>query len=135
MKRTATVVLLVCGFIVSFACKGTTPQDRDTRSTGTVLVKTLPAGVEGLELKDGALRVKDGYQFVKGPGGTFTVSRINVPVPPAPPTGGGCGCNAGTDGCQPVDKGGIIVCEGGCGTGTCGLAVTAGGIRTEIIRF
>jgi hypothetical protein len=132
MKRTSMVVILVLGVVVAVACKGTTPQTQ-TSSTGTVLVKELPAGVEGVELRDGALRLKDGYDFVKGPGGTFTVSRIQVPSSPA--TGGGCGCSGAAGGCEPVLKGGIIVCEGGCGTGSCGLALTAGGVKTDIIKW
>ena len=135
MKRTSMVVILVLGVVAAFACKGTTPQQTQTSSAGTVLVKELPAGVEGLELREGALRLQDGYEFVKGPGGTFTVSRINVPTNPTPPTGGGCGCSGAAEGCQPVLKGGIIVCEGGCGTGTCGLALTAGGVKTDIIKW
>jgi hypothetical protein len=135
MKRTSMVVILVLGFVASFACTRTTPQQTQTPSTGTVLVKELPAGVEGLELRDGALRLKDGYEFVPGPGGTFTVSRIQLPTLPTSSTGGGCGCSASATGCQPVSKGGIIVCEGGCGTGTCGLALTVGGVKTDIIKW
>jgi hypothetical protein len=90
----------------------------------------LPAGAEGVELKDGVLRLKPGFTFIKQPGHQFTVARMSG-GPGA--TSGGCGCAGGT--CDPVMSGGIIVCQGTNCTGTCGLALTAGGVTRKIIEF
>jgi hypothetical protein len=97
---------------------------------GTVLVKQLPAGAEGVELSGGSLRLKSGYTFVKQPRQGFAVARMGG----QPVTSGGCGCTGGT--CDPELKGGIIVCEnkGGC-TGHCGLALTVSGVKTQIIQY
>jgi hypothetical protein len=93
-------------------------------------VKQLPAGVKGVELGEGFLRLKEGYNFVKQPKHRFAVARIsdgrNV-------SSGGCGCTGGT--CDPVYRGGIIVCEGSNCTGTCGLALTIAGVERKIITY
>jgi hypothetical protein len=98
---------------------------------GTLLVKQLPAGVEGVELKDGWLHLKEGYKFEKQPRHRFSVARIGGGHGV---TSGGCGCTGGT--CDPkLGTGGIIVCDStGC-TGSCGLALTIGGAQTKIIRY
>jgi hypothetical protein len=97
---------------------------------GQALVAQLPDGAEGLELRDGALRVKDGYTFEQQPGSTFKITRT---ADGTTVTSGGCGCGSGSGQCDPVMKDGIIVCEGTCTD--CGLAVTIGEVRTEIMRF
>src|SRR5688572_21448669 len=99
---------------------------------GKVLVEALPAGVEGLELKDGELRLLEGYDFVEQPENRFAVARMrdgqHVAV-------GGCGCSR-LGVCQPVKSGGIIVCRAlGLCIGSCRLAVTAGGVSTDIIMY
>lgn len=95
-----------------------------------VLVKQLPDGVEGLELRDGALWVKDGYTVVPEPSGMFTITRDSDGTAV---TSGSCGCH-GTEGtCETLLKGGIAVCEGTCSK--CGLAVWVEGVRTEILLF
>ena len=97
---------------------------------GKLLVKQLPAGVEGVELKDGALRLKPGFTFVKKPRHRFAVARISNGQTV---TSGGCGCTGGT--CDPTSSGGIIVCEGSNCTGSCGLALTAHGVNTKIMEW
>jgi hypothetical protein len=100
---------------------------------GKVLVEALPAGVEGLELRNGELRLLGGYEFVEQPENAFKVMRARdgqqVGI-------GGCGCSR-LGLCKPVlSPDGIIVCqvEGLC-IGSCGLAVTAGGVSTDIIMY
>jgi len=125
-----TLVLLGCAHEQKQSQTSQSP-DSSQLPKGTVLVKQLPAGAEGVELSGGALRLKSGYTFVKQPRHGFAVARMGGGHGA---TSGGCGCTGGT--CDPELKGGIIVCEdkGGC-TGTCGLALTISGIRTQIIRY
>ena len=99
---------------------------------GELLVQALPAGVVGIELREGRLHVREGYALVQGAGGTMS---LVDPDNREKPSGLGCGCSGGTGGCVVANQGGILVCKDeGC-TGSCGLAVTIDGITTEILRF
>src|SRR5438552_4378256 len=126
MKANAAVLTLVALTLVLLAC-ACAPEQRQAQTSkstnpsqmpkGTVLVKQLPAGAEGVELKGSSLRLKTGYKFVKQSRHGFAVARISGGQPVL---SGGCGCTGGA--CDPVSKYGIIVCEpNGC-TGSCGLA-------------
>ena len=133
MKVITEVLTLLALTLVLVACAHEQRQAQTSQSDlprGTVLVKRLPAGAEGLELKEGSLRLKPGYSFVKQSGHRFAVARMSGGQPV---TSGGCGCEGGT--CDPVLKGGIIVCEGTDCTGTCGLALTVHGLNRKIIAF
>ena len=137
MKVTSAVLTLFALILMSFACahekrQAQTPPagNQSDVPKGTVLVKQLPAGAEGLELSAGLLRLKSGYKFLKQPGHGFAVARMSGGHPV---TTGGCGCTGGT--CDPVSKGGIIVCESTDCTGSCGLALTISGASTKIIRY
>jgi hypothetical protein len=132
MRVITAVLTLLALTLVLVACAHEQRQAQTSQSDlpgGTVLVKRLPAGAEGLELKEGSLRLKPGYSFVKQSGHRFAVARMSGGQPV---TSGGCGCTGGT--CDPVLKGGIIVCEASGCTGTCGLALTVAGVNTKIIK-
>ena len=43
---------------------------------GKLLVKRLPAGIEGVELIGGTVRANAGYKFVKHPNDTVTVAKM-----------------------------------------------------------
>jgi len=108
---------------------GTVP---DTTARAQLLVQELPAGIEGLELVERGLRVKEGYKYVKDTDSTFAIVRMSdqrrISV-------GGCGCRVGP-GCVPfLTDDGIIICVTILCT-PCGLAVTSpGGPRFEIARY
>ena len=143
--RSRALLLLVLPFVIGACAPKSTPpaQTADTTASPApsdtaakvevhALVTKLPAGVEGLELAEGGLRVQKGYKFVKDSDSTFVIARLsngrNV-------TSGGCGCKT-AGGCDPVlTSDGIIVCEASSGCTDCGLAVTAGGIRTQVYAF
>jgi hypothetical protein len=98
-----------------------------------LLVKELPAGVEGLELRDGAIWLKEGYTFEPQPDGTFIIGLRDGSGGGG--TGGGCGCKSGGGKCEPVLEGGIAVCKGDSACTKCGLALTVGGVTTEVMLF
>jgi hypothetical protein len=129
MKSLSALLTLAALTLILPACAHETPNQTGLPK-GKVLVKQLPAGVEGVELKDGALRLKPGFTFVKKPRHRFAVARISNGQTV---TTGGCGCTGGT--CDPTSSGGIIVCEGSNCTGSCGLALTVKGVNTRIIEF
>lgn len=125
-----SAVLILAVMVVISACASKTTEVPTLKAE--VLVKELPEGVEGLELRDGALWLKKGYTFEPQPGGTF---RIQNPGGGGG-TGGGCGCKSPTGGgCEPKLEGGIIVCKADATCTNCGLAITVGGISTDIIAF
>jgi hypothetical protein len=53
------------------------PQAETATAKRTVLVKQLPASVEGVSLKGSQVKLKPGYKFVKEPNNTITVARMN----------------------------------------------------------
>jgi hypothetical protein len=130
MKLISSVFVLLGLTLLLLACAHEEGRATGETAKGTVIVKQLPAGVEGVELKDGSLRLKPGYKFEKRPQHQFAVIRISDG---RAVTSGGCGCTGGT--CDPVLKGGIGVCEGSGCTGHCGLALTVAGIKTTIINY
>ena len=135
--KTFSIFLTMAALTLMFlACaheqkQGQSP-DQSQMSKGTVLVKQLPAGAEGVELKGGALKLKSGYKFEKRPRGQFAIARMGGGGNPV--TSGGCGCSGGT--CEPeFTAAGIIECVPKDCTGHCGLALTVSGVKTQIIRY
>jgi len=113
-----------------------TPAQTTGSPKGEALVTALPAGIEGVELAEGGLRLLDGYEFVKDSDSTFYVARINTGRPSTPKPGGGCKCSSGSGSCSPVLRGGIIVCEASDTLCTkCGLGVTLGGTTTTLFLY
>jgi hypothetical protein len=106
------------------------PGAQLTMPKRATMVEKLPDGADGLDLRDGRLRLKQGYRFVPQPMGRFAIEN------PGGGTGasGGCGCKSGGGTCEPKLSGGIIVCAAD-GCTQCGLALTIGGTTTEIGFF
>jgi hypothetical protein len=124
---------------------GQTPKSKAQRQASNgqalkakekTLVKRLPDGVEGVELKGSAVRVKAGYKFVKQSNRSVAVARIK---------GGGnnvggswnCDCWSGTGGCEAYIVGDTISClksKDGC-TGSCKLSVTIKGASTGVVIY
>jgi hypothetical protein len=107
-------------------------SDNTTRKT-KVLVKRLPNGVEGVELKDGKVRLKDGYKFVKHDNGTVTVARMNNGLG----VGGSwkCTCDEADGECEAVITNGSISCKVKPFTcNNCSMTVVVGSVRTTIMQ-
>ncbi len=135
MKTISAFLIFLALTLMSLACAherkhAQTPPEQSQLPKGTALVKELPGSVEGVELKDGSLKLKPGFTFEKDPRHGFVIARMSGGQHV---TSGGCGCTGGT--CDPVLKGGIIVCESSGCTGSCGLALTIAGVRMNIIRY
>ncbi len=129
-SETLTRLMLTLVTLVAAACA---PTPAPTPSLyGQAVVKELPAGVEGWELRDGALRLKEGYEFVPQPDGQFILISTGGG---GGGTGGGCGCKGGSGKCEPKLKDGIAVCEADSTCTNCGLALTIDGRQVEIMRF
>ena len=95
------------------------------------MVKKLPAGVEGVELADGGLRLLKGYQLIKDSDSTFVIA---MQTGKGTGTSGSCGCS-GSGKCTDGDRGGIIVCNADSVCTNCGLRLTVRGVTTEIFRY
>src|SRR5438874_13477471 len=67
---TFAVALTMLGLAYSQSAKTAAPK------VGKVLVKSLPKGIEGVELAGGKVKVKSGYKFVKQSNGTVTVAKM-----------------------------------------------------------
>ncbi len=105
---------------------------------GSVLVAQLPDGVEGVEIRGDAVRVKAGYEFVEIKStNSFAVRRIGAGLG----AGGSwsCNCAAGKGGgaCDGVISGGTLTCviPAGSNCTECDLTVTTGIQATAIMRY
>ena len=84
---------------------------------GEALVEKLPEGVEGVEMKDGVVKIKPGYKFVKKD------NKVTVMRSAAGGAGGGgrlgvggswsCVCKQGTGGCSTMVEDNQIFCAPG----------------------
>lgn len=137
-----TLVLFLAGCSNRSKTESNEPSTSSSQSSaqtmgstkGEAPVTALPAGIEGVELAQGGLRLLDGYEFVKDSDSTFYVARIDTGRRPRPRPTGGCRCTSGSGSCSPVLRGGIIVCEPSDTLCTkCGLGLTLGGTNTIFI--
>jgi len=157
MRRIGTVVIRI--FVISLALvllvfaqkqpatsrtQPTSPSSRATEQTpkikGRNLVKKLPAGIEGVTLEDGFIKLKPGYKFVKGANGTVTVNLAGR----SGGVGGAsirgtfnCECDK-TGSCSVATKDGNLVCtkspKDGC-SGTCELLTIISGESQSLVAF
>ena len=103
-----------------------------------LLVKTLPPGAEGVELKDGTLRIRKGYEPVRQSNGLIALARA----------GDGAGthenavtvdCVCGFGGaCNTVIAAGLVFCvsdKANACKGICELKVVIGHLGTSLIAY
>ena len=93
--------------------------------------------MEGVELKDGAVRLTTGYKFVNKPEGKIAVERMAGG--PAPQVSGSwtCDCSEGSGGCATLTTGKTLSClakKPGC-TGSCTLVVITDGVKRGVIMY
>jgi hypothetical protein len=101
------------------------------------MVKRLPDKVEGIMLKDGQVKLKPGYKFVKRTNGTVTVARISGSVGLSNNVGGAwnCVCNDFKSSCGVIADPGGLICTNGTCKGNCTLTITVEGAKTNIIMY
>ncbi len=140
MKRitivlTATLMLALLTYAHSRTLKPNSPPKPTTQTVTakkTALVKQLPAGVEGVELKGNSLRLKEGYKFVPEPNKSVSIARIKGGTKIsgtwdcACSKDGACGVSVGPNGLDCL----METCKG-----SCTLKVTIGGQATRVIMF
>ena len=121
MRRIGTIIAVVLTLVLYVY--GQPPQGNSNRRVTKTrkpkaLVKKLPEGLEGVELKDGVIKLKPGYKFVKKSGNSVTVARM----------AGGDSPQAGNTGsfsCSCTDE-----FTGGSGGG-CSLHITSNTLRCQ----
>jgi hypothetical protein len=106
------------------------PQAETATAKRTVLVKQLPASVEGVSLKGSQVKLKPGYKFVKEPNNTISVARMN-----GTGIGGTWKCECSNNGACGVSISPItgLDCLTESCTGTCTLKVTVGDKATAVL--
>ena len=109
--------------------------ERRVERTAKVLTQ-LPAGIEGVEIRDGAVRVKSGYEFVQN----RRTRRVSVRRIGGRGLGGdwSCNCSGGSGTCQATVTTGTLVCTipAGSKCTQCDLTITTTGLRgTALIRY
>jgi hypothetical protein len=123
------------GFAYSQSPKPVAPK------AGKVLVKSLPKGIEGVQLVGGEVTLKSGYKWVKHPNGTVTVAQMRGGAGGLGATGsfycdcykGGGGMSSGS--CAVDSTGTTLHCITGTCNGSCALKVRRNGRTTDLIMY
>jgi hypothetical protein len=102
-----------------------------------VLVKELPKGLEGIELKNGEFKLKPGYKFVPDSNSSGTVA---LQTGGLSDVDGKFKCSCSVDGsCTFVSHQGTLFCvkkpTDTCTEGVCDFTVTIGGLKTKLAIF
>jgi len=134
--RPVSVMTAVALIVTAFGCASGRPAGTQTQAQapkqGKVLVKSLPDGIEGVELVGDAVRVKSGFEWVKQPDGTITVARMGSSFGEAGTWS--CDCTTGAYSCQGEESNGSLRCVSrDCLS--CKLTLTKGGPKTNIIAY
>ena len=138
MRRINLLILVAMVTALTIVAHG---QGRRTGSQtkpvkGEVLVDKLPDGVEGVEIKDGMLKPKPGYKFVKK-NNTVSVARIRGGDLSALRGTYSCSCSA-EGGCSTFQTPSSLYCdvadENPC-KGACELRTTTKDESIAIIRY
>ena len=141
--RRIFIIAVTLAFISLICVSGQTPNantqrpqlsGKVERPKGKVLVNKLPSGSQGVSIKNGAVKLKPGYKFVKQENGTVSVARIK---------GGGagvggtwdCSCWSGTGGCEAYILADTISCLKSDCTGSCKLSIVIKGAKTGVIMY
>jgi hypothetical protein len=116
----------------------TASEDQVQELKGTLLVKKLPKGLEGVMLKDGVVTAKPGYKFVTGEDGIVRVALVKGGGGLSD-TGGSWSCKcAGEGGCSSATAGPTLFCSKSptdtC-KGECTLTVIIKGVTNRIMAY
>jgi hypothetical protein len=142
MRRIIIFVTLTLTSVVYASGQPAPAGSAVQKGRGRVMVKRLPDKVEGVMLKDGQVKLKPGYKFVKRTNGTVAVARISGSVSQGNNISGtwSCSCTttsgpAGKGKCAVTISSSFISCESDICTGSCTLLTTVEGARTNVIMY
>jgi len=143
MRRIIIFVTLTLTSLIYVSGQPAPPGGSAQKARGRVMVKKLPDKVEGVMLKDGQVKLKPGYKFVKRTNGTVAVARISGSVGLSNNVGGtwDCQCYSDITILAPKGKCGATIGNGGiqCNAGTCNasctLVTTVEGAKTNVIMY
>jgi hypothetical protein len=152
MTRFAAITLLLLPLVLTSCSskqdsKSTQPPPQATTSSpaqatptpparkGRALVTKLPKGLEGVELADGGLKLKDGYEFRQEKDGTLSIARMQDPHPTPPAPRVWCKCSGGGGTCKPGSQGPLAVCVTDSACTNCVLGVTFGGADIDLFMY
>lgn len=136
MGRTRIFILIALTLTLIICANSQTRRTHAGSGAGKLkakqaLVDKLPDGVEGVELKNNAVRIKPGYKFVKE-GNTVKVMARR---------GGnnvsgtwGCYCKSGSGSCSAIITNGVLGCSGGTCT-SCDMTVVVNGLKTAVLMY
>jgi len=115
-------------------------NNQRAKPKGRLLVKRLPNGVEGVVIKNGMVRVKPGYKFVKGEDGKVSVYLMSGGGGGLPVSGSwDCYCTkesgSGVGTCKAVVSGDYLSCLAGAGCSECKLSVIFGMSTKPIVAY
>lgn len=133
MRRIGIVITVIAFSLTTLGYVYSQSGKSEARvKAGRLLVKSLPANVQGVELIGNKVRIKSGYKFVKRTNGTVSVARM---------AGGGLGaegswsCSSCGD-CSAVISGGYLSCQGSCtGNAVCTLTVVVKKMSTAVMAY
>jgi hypothetical protein len=134
--RQVSVVAAVALILMAFGCASSPPPDDQNQAQapkeGKPLVKSLPAGIEGVEMVGDAVRAKEGFDWVKQPDGSMTVARMGAGFGEAGTWN--CECTTGAYSCQGSLEDGALRCRSeDCLS--CRLIVKKDGLNTAVFIY
>lgn len=132
--RQVSVVAAVALILMAFGCASSPPSDDQNQAPkeGKPLVKSLPAGIEGVEMVGDAVRAKEGFDWVKQPDGSMTVARMGAGFGEAGTWN--CECTTGAYSCQGSLEDGALRCRSkDCLS--CRLIVKKDGLNTAVFIY
>ena len=134
--RQVSVVAAVALILMAFGCTSSPPPDDQNQAQapkeGKPLVQSLPAGIEGVEMVGDAVRVKEGFDWVKQPDGSMTVARMGAGFGEAGTWN--CECTTGAYSCQGSLEDGTLRCRSrDCLS--CRLIVKKDGLNTAVFIY
>ncbi len=137
MRHIIIFVTLTLTSLVYASGQPAPPGSPAQKAGGRVLVTKLPDKVEGVMLKDGQVKLKPGYKFVKRTNGTVAVARISGSVGQGNNIGGTfrCSCDGVGTGCGVLTGPKGLTCSQGTCKGSCTLSTSVEGETTNIIMY
>jgi hypothetical protein len=133
MKRAGVIAAAAVAVLLAIlGCASNRPTVPQAPKQGKAVVKSLPEGIEGVELVGDTVQAKTDFHWVKQPDGTVTVARMGG----VGDVGGTwtCSCTTGAYSCDAVITERSLTCVSrDCLS--CKLTVKTGNLTSPIIMY